>query len=195
MSLIAEGEQAAVSAATGFFGGFQGILIAAGIALAVGLAGGAYAGYRWELGTYETRVAADATAQSAAEAIAFKKGQDLAAANQKAGTDDAAAQQVIVDHYHTITKEVPVYVTPAQDAHACVTYGFVRVLYAAERGIDPATIPIASGQSDDACTDYDLSALATDLAADFQAANANAQQLTDLEAAVVTNDAIGVKGQ
>lgn len=47
--------------------------------------------------------------------------------------------QTVREAAQTITKEIPVYVTQADDARCAVPAGFVRLWNAANRGIDPGT--------------------------------------------------------
>lgn len=164
-------------------------LLAAVVAGLVLLAAGAYGGYRWELGTYEARIAADATALTKATQAAAAKQLKIDAANQTAAMADAQAQQVIVTKTVTLTKEIPIYV---HDTIACpgLTVGLARVLRAASAGIDPASLNLAAGQSDDACSDVAPSEVAGWLTDYAGAAIANAQQLNDLETAVRANDAL-----
>lgn len=182
------------SAATGALGGIQTYLIAGGLALALGFAGGAYSGYRWETGVVANLKLADEKAKDAAATDAFKRGQKLAVANSKNGANDMTIQTKIVDHYITLTRKVPIYVTPTQDAAAgCISYGFIRVLVASQRDVEPETLTLPAGITDDACTGYTLSTLAAALRAGFLAANQNAQQLNDLIASVRENDSIGAE--
>lgn len=128
-----------------------------------------------------------ATAATAAATKSADEGKQIAADNYAAGLKDGNAQTVIQTVTKTIIQKVPQYVTQKQDAVGCVTFGFIRVLVSAERGVDPAALTFTAGESDGACAPYELSALAADLANDFGAANGNAQQLNDLEAAVMAN--------
>lgn len=164
-------------------------LAVAGIALLGALGGGFYAGYRWELGAYEQRVASDALAVQKVQAAAMTLTRTIDAHNTTAAVKDAQVQQQIVTKTVTLTREVPVYV---HDKIACpsgVTVGFIRVLVAAERGVDPASLSLPAGVTDDTCAADAQSDLAAQIVADFGAANANAQQLNDLIAAVKANDA------
>lgn len=141
------------------------------------IAGGFYAGYRWERGDLEALRAANARELALAEDAATKdqaKRDKITLASAIAG---AKAQTVIVDHYHTITKEIPAHVP---DSPVCVPYGLVRVLNAAA-GPAAHAVPDATAQPDDACAPISWRSIAADLAADYQAGAQNAQQLTDLQ--------------
>lgn len=182
------------SAATGALGGIQTYLIAGAIALALGFAGGAYSGYRWESGVVANIKLVDERAKNAAATDAFRRGQKIAAANDKNGANEMTVQTKIVDHYITLTRKVPIYVTPTQDAHAgCISYGFIRVLVAGQRDVDPETLILPAGVADDSCTGYSLTTLAAALRAGFLTANQNAAQLNDLIQSVRENDSIGTE--
>lgn len=169
--------------------GIKSALIAGAVSLVVGLGAGAYAGYRWEHGAVLSLQLADVKAQAAALGRSFQMQQVIAKANDKNGAHDVVEQTKIVDHYITVTREIPTYV---HDSIACPggTYGFVRVLVAAERGIAAATLPLPAGVTVDTCSPLEPSGLAADLAADLAAARGNAQQLDDLEASVRENEAL-----
>jgi hypothetical protein len=161
--------------------------LAIGIATLVVFAGGAYTGYRWELDAYERVIAADAIAQTKAVEKARSKEHMIAANNQAAAVAAAQAQQRIVTQTVTITKEIPHYV---HDTVSCpgLTVGLARILRAAADGTDPASLSLASGQSDDTCSDVTASEVAGWFTGYAQASRANTQQLTDLIAAVKAND-------
>jgi hypothetical protein len=104
---------------------------------------------------------------------------------------EATAQQKITVHTVTITKEVPIYVTPQIDTVVvpCIPYGLVRVLDAAalataDNPVTPADLALPTGQSDDACTGIKASDLAASIAANYGIAKQNAEQLDALEAEV-----------
>lgn len=158
------------------------------------LAGGFYSGYRWELGKYETLVAADAIAKYDAVFAALKTEQAIAAKNQTAAVAAAQAQQRIVTQTVTVTKRIPTYV---HDTISCpgLTVGLARVLRGAADGTDPASLSLAPGQSDDSCSDVTPSEVAGWFAGYALAARANTQQLSDLIAAVKANDAIATAGR
>lgn len=111
-----------------------------------------------------------------------------AAALQKAQDDvslahavsQAQAQERVVYRTQKVLQEVPHYVTPAQDARGCVTYGLVRVLDAAALGVDPGTLQLPAGKSDDTCSPIAPSALASSVAGNYGVAWQNAEQLDGL---------------
>ena len=96
-----------------------------------------------------------------------------------AAVAEAQAQQKIVTVTQTITKEVVRHVTDHSD---CITYGLVRVLDAGTNGVDPDTLALPAGKSDDACAPVTASSLATGVLNNYGLARANAEQLNALEA-------------
>lgn len=172
--------------------GWQGYLLAGGLALLMGAAGGAYAGYRWETGTVATLKlqAAQAQIQAVQAADRSRAAQDAVAL--AAAVREAQAQTKIQTVTQTITKEIPKYVpapqeTAAADRPGCVSFGLVRVLVGAQDGTDPGTLSLPASQSDDACTALGWADVASAVAADFGAARANAEQLTALQDWAVAN--------
>jgi len=153
-----------------------GIWIYVVVGIAAGAAG-AYGGYRWELGVYETRVAEDAQAQ----VLAVSKAKDALAKSDaislNSAVTEAAAQTKIVTETQTITKEVQIHVP---EIHACVPVGLIRVLNAAAYA-GPGSLSDAAGQSDDACAPVSWRAFAAELVDDYGAGQANAEQLTALQ--------------
>lgn len=167
--------------------GLKAALLSAAAAGLLGLAGGAYAGYRWEhaIVLEERLAAAKATADAVRLAKEAKDRQfavDLAAA-----VAEAAAQAKIAGFREALRMRIGDYVTPAQDARVCVPYGLVRVLNAAVLQTDPGALQLAPGQSDDACSPVKASVLADAIVAWLSVARANAQQLTALQQWVIDN--------
>lgn len=163
--------------------------------------GGAYAGYRFELGRYEHLVAANAIAQTKAVELARQQERKIAAGNQM----DAVAQAYFKGKMDAQTVNlvlgVPANVTISQDNSAavavsagCVTYGFYRVLIAGERSEPAESFSIPSGESVDSCTAIKPSELAASVAQDLVAGAGNGHQLDSLIAAVKRNDAILMVG-
>jgi hypothetical protein len=180
------------------------IVYAAIAAFAAGT--GAYGAHRFDLGAIDSMKLASAqnttqVLQQQAVALQGESDKQLAEANAVTGQAiaEASAQQIVQTKTVTITKEVPVYVTPHTDSVviSCIPYGFVRVLDAAIPGSgangDPSALPLPSGQSDDSCAPISASVLAERLVADLGVAEANAEQLDALEAAVaaLTKEADG----
>jgi uncharacterized protein GlcG (DUF336 family) len=161
-------------------GGMWGYVAAAMVA--AGLTG--FAVHRMDEATIASLKLADQQAQTAAISATLAAQQKIDAANLDAAVKEAEAQQKIVTQTQTITKTVTIHVHDKILCPGGITFGIVRVLYAAERGLDPAAIFLPAGQSDDACAAYEPSAFASDLAADFGAARANVEQLNALQSTV-----------
>lgn len=121
---------------------------------------------------------ARAKAEAVSEAAAIQKQQDDIALRD--AVSEASAQQRIVTRTTTTVKEVPVYVTPAQDASSCVTYGLVRLHDAAALGVDPGTLPLPAGKLDSDCTALKASDLAAGIVSNYGVARQNAEQLNAL---------------
>lgn len=193
--------KALLSSATGALGGFWGYAAAAGFAAVVAGTGAGWTVHAVDLGTINGMKAAQAQAVADASSAAFKEQRSIDARNWSAAAAEVTAQGSIAQNTRTITKEVTQYVHdyvpvpgPTQTVTVgCITYGFVRVLDAAVFGVDPASLPLASGQSDDACTSIDAAALARAIVGNYGIARSNAEQLDALIAAVKANDAQGVK--
>ena len=118
-----------------------------------------------------------------AEEKAVQQAKDTQAAQDKVSLDaavaEAQAQQKIVTVTQTIIKKV---VQHVQDHSNCITYGLVRVLDAGIYGIDPDTLPLPAGKSDDACAPVAASTLAERVISNYAIARGNAEQLNALEA-------------
>jgi hypothetical protein len=132
---------------------------------------------------------ADAKAATVAVSQAAATTHTLDTQNGTAAVAETKAQVQIVHDVQTVTKEIPVYVTPAQDARSpcAVTVGLVRILYASAHGLDPASLTPPAGSTDDSCTAVSVSDLAAALATDYGVGRANAEQLDALIAAVKAN--------
>lgn len=172
------------SAVTGFFGSFKAYLIVGGVALAIGLGSGAYAGYRWELGEYNALKLADADALLVATKNAADRQHRLDLSGQSAAVDEAYFRGHLDATIITLKTGAPANVTILQDQQAaaadhagCLTYGFERMLVAGERGVTPDSLPLPPGQSVDACTADEPSDLAARLAQDLATGFGNSEQL------------------
>jgi len=124
--------------------------------------------------------AKDAQALKAAQAhvAAVASAQVQATANVMAAYTPTIA--AIAAKAQTLTQEIPAHVTPKDDADCTLNVGAVRLLDAAASGL-PA-LPDAPSRPDDAPSGLALSGLvATDVAND-EAAAANAEQLSALQA-------------
>jgi hypothetical protein len=74
---------------------------------------------------YETRAAKDLEIKALREA--FEQGQAVGTVRDVVVTEYVDRDRIIYKTGKTITKEVPVYVTPAADAACTLTRGFVRL--------------------------------------------------------------------
>lgn len=158
------------------------------IAIIVAFIGGVALGgglmHKFDDGRYQRLVAQDAKHEAAAVTAAAKDAK-ASQARQDAITaastaTEAVAQQRIVTHTLTLTKEITRYV-PQQIAVACVPVGVVRLLDGAAIGVDPAQLPDPAAQPDDACSTVTTADLAAGVIANYGAARANAEQLNALE--------------
>ncbi|CAM4210020.1 hypothetical protein CR156_14345 [Stenotrophomonas lactitubi] len=86
--------------------------------------------------------------------------------------------QVVRERGDTITKEVPVYVTPTADAACAVPVGFVQLHNAAAAGIAPTG---TAGDPDAPAAGATLSAVAETTAANYGQYHAAAEQVTALQ--------------
>jgi hypothetical protein len=174
-------------------------LVFSGIVALVLAAGSGWVVHKVDAGTI---AAAKAETQQLRldDAQALVAGMKAAAAKQAAldkithdaDVAEAAKQKQIVTRTVTLTKEVPVYVTAQQDASTCVSYGLIRVLVAAARGVDPATLALPAGELNESCTGLPISAVAATLGEVYGVAEQNAEQLNALEDAISKAHAVQV---
>lgn len=167
--------------------GLPTILTGGAVACALAAAGGAYGMHKFDDGRYQALVAADAKAQTAAVTAASAEQKRQDDINTKAALDESTAQTALLAAAIQRSKEIPIYVTPAQDKLAangpgCVTYGLVRLHDAAVLQVDPSTLQLPAGKSNDACSPIAPSALADTLSSNYGASNENAEQVNALEA-------------
>lgn len=101
------------------------------------------------------------------------------AANLNAAVVEGQTQLVILRQITNTKLEVPRYVTVH---HACLGYGFVRVLDAAGLGVSPDQLPLPAGATDDTCSPLDPAAVAQALVSNIGECRANAEQLNALSA-------------
>jgi hypothetical protein len=186
--------QSILSLITTALGGAWGYIAAAALAAVLSGAGIGWTVHRIDEATIAAMKLAEAQAQLAAAnaAAAIQKKED--AVSLARAVSEARAQQKITTQTVTLTKEVPVYVSAKTDARTCVTYGLVRVLDAAATGRDPAELPLGAGESDESCASVAASSLARNVAENYGAARANAEQLNALEA-WVAEQAAAAKGE
>lgn len=159
---------------------FQITAVASAAALFVGAGLGIAFEHHLSAKQYDKLVTRQLAEKDAAVKAAIKSVKAQADLAQASAVAEAAAQQKIVVHTKKVYEEVPIYVTPAQDARGCVTYGLVRVLDAAVTGRDPADLKLPAGKSDDACAPVAASDLARSVAGNYGTARQNAEQLDAL---------------
>lgn len=97
---------------------------------------------------------------------------------QKVVTKYVDRVQVIRGETKTIIKEVPIYVTPEDDANCVVPDGFVRLHDAAVQGRSVASTP---GATDAAPSDTQLSEVAITVVENYGVCRETAEQLTALQ--------------
>lgn len=177
--------------------GIRAAAIAGAISLFVGFAGGAYAGYRWELGAYEKHLRGDAQAREAAVRDAMERQRQIDAGNQVDAQATAYFRGRMDATVVNLVSGAPANVTIEQDTAAaaansagCITFGFARLLYAGAHGVPAESLQLPGGESVDACTALKPSGLAAAVAQDLAAGYSNGHQLDALIGAVKRNDAI-----
>lgn len=127
----------------------------------------------WDHGQAAIKQVATIASTSKVAAIAVKK------ADVTATAVDTAAQVKIVTRTRTLLQKVNVYVPVSTP---CVPWGVVRLHDAAVLGVDPSTLQLPAGQSNDSCSGVAASSLVAVVVANYGAAQQNAKQLDDLEA-------------
>lgn len=130
--------------------------------------------------------ATKAQAAAVAEASSRQHAQDQVALS--AAVAEATAQQKIVVHTVTLTKDIPAHVP---DTAACIPLGLIRLLNAAASGGSVSASPLAPGESDDSCAAVSWRSLAADISDDYETGRSNAEQLNALEDAARALDAAG----
>lgn len=130
----------------------------------------------------------DAKTTAAAQAQATVIDAAQTAVDAKSEADNSNHQEAIASVAKVIKQKVTIHVhDPAPSAPrvvGCITVGFVREHDAAVQGVDPDTLPLAPGETDDACSTVAPSDLARAIADNYEAARSNAAQLNDLIANV-----------
>ncbi len=133
-------------------------------------------------------VAADTATTAKAQAEGARVDAASADVDTKVETDANAHQTVLAAQAAVVKQKVRTHVheapppTPAAPARiGCVSYGLVRQHDAAALGVNPDTLPLPSGVSDDTCSPVANADLADAISDNYAAARANAQELTDLQ--------------
>lgn len=141
---------------------------------AVLFAGGAFIGYRYKAGQD-----AAAVLHQAVRTVKVIERSD--AATTAAAVDAQATHDRIVYRTITLTKEIPVVLTPAIDVRFPLPVGFVRVHDSAALGLDLSAVPDAAGRPDDAAGDVVASRAATVIAANYGACHDDQARLGELQ--------------
>jgi hypothetical protein len=155
--------------------------IYAGMAAAVVFAGWMVV-HTIQVGAVKNLKAQDAQVTAQAQA----KGAQIDAAQSNIdakSAEDSAAHQTHEAQAAAVVKQkvyIHVHDPVAPRAVGCVSVGLVRQHDAAALGVDPDTLPLPSGVSDDACSATTNIELAGAIADNYAAARANAAQLNDL---------------
>lgn len=139
---------------------------------------------------YEQGNAAQAARDQLAKA--FEQGQELGTVRDRVVTEYVDRVQVIKERGATLIKEVPVYVSAKADAACIVNAGFVRLHDAGAKSL-PAPDP--AGYADEASSGIALSTVAATTVENYTSCNANAEQLTMLQALLREYQVHGYGGQ
>lgn len=107
---------------------------------------------------------------------------ELAQGTTRVVTEYVDRVQVVRERGETITKEIPVYVTPTADAACAVPAGFVHIHDAAAAGIAPTG---TAGDPDAPAAGVTLSAVTETIAANYGQYHAAAEQVTALRHLVI----------
>jgi hypothetical protein len=166
-----------LSGATAFFGGAWGYVLSAAAAGALAV----YLTHAIDTVRYDTLVQTDLKATIAAQTIATLTQKNQDDAREASAVSEATAQANLSAEHTHIIERIPTYVTPAQDASHCITFGLLRVLDATILAGDPAALPLPPGKSDDSCSPVTSSLLARQISDNYAVARANAEQLNALE--------------
>ena len=123
---------------------------------------------------YETRAAKDLEIKALRDA--FEQGQAVGTVRDVVVTEYVDRERIIYKTGKTITKEVPVYVTPDADAACTLTRGFVRLHDAAAANVLPGPAEPADAGS----AGIALSAATEVVADNYTACHATRNQLVGL---------------
>lgn len=190
VSEVEAGAGALVKTATTFATGHWLIIGAVMGAFALGGAGAGYATYKIMDDKIARMELADQKALTDAVTIKGLMQHDADVAGQEAAVDLAKRQQALEDQGKQTIVRIPTYVTKLQDAHNCVTWGLVRVHDAAALGVDPSSLNLPSGVTNDTCSPFVSSQLAERITLNYTAALHDANQLDAVTAYDAKLDAI-----
>lgn len=161
-------------------------VILIGVMVAAIAAGGAAVIHAFDQVKADKVTIAASHAQTAASEGARKTETAQADLSDETSTKEVTAQAHLAATAAVIKQKVRTHVhepPPADSPHpGCVTYGLVRQHDAAALGVDPDTLALPAGTSDDACSPVTNADLADAIADNYAAARANAEQLEALEA-------------
>lgn len=132
-------------------------------------------------------VAQDAATTANAKAEGARIDAAQTAVDAKSDADNTVHQAAEASAARVIKQKVFIHVhDPASPPRSvgCVSVGLVRLHDAAALGVDPDTLPLPAGSSDDACSSVTNADLASAISDNYAAARANAAQLNDLIANV-----------
>lgn len=124
---------------------------------------------------YETRAAKDLEIKQLRDA--FEQGQAVGTVRDVVVTEYVDRERIIYKTGKTITKEVPVYVTPAADAACTLTRGFVRL----HDGAAANVLPGPAEPADAGPAGIALSAATGVIADNYTTCHATRNQLTKLQ--------------
>lgn len=139
-----------------------------------------------QVGAVKDLKAADAVVDATRETAAAVVSQQLAGIDAASASTAAVHQIALAKQAATVKQKRPSHVhVPAPGAPAapgCVPYGLVRQHDAAALGVDPDTLQLPAGASDDACSPVTNADLADAIGDNYAAYRSVAQELTDLQA-------------
>lgn len=167
-----------------------GWVIAFAATAAVAFGGGFKLAHDLDQGAYQALKASYAQAAASAAQGARQREEAQMALSQATGEAEAAQQAALTAKARVITREITHYVTTAQDAHGCVTWGMLRLHDAAALGVPADTLVPPAGQSDDACSPVKPSDFMAAITGNYAVAWANAEQLNALEADITQRVAV-----
>lgn len=157
------------------------LVIASVAAFALGFTGGyTYAWSRQEA-TIQRMRADEAKRQTAAVEAALAHERATRKITESVESSAAAVQERVRIVYRTITRKIPVHVTPEIDRRYPLPCGLVRVLDASAAGVDPDQVSCGPGVADDAPSDVTASEAGQNIAGNYGDARHNAEQLSALQ--------------
>lgn len=136
-------------------------------------------------GAIKNIVAADTAHAAQVDAAGAKIDAAQSTIDAQSTVDSATHQTAIAQTAAVIKAKVRTHVHEAPPSAprvvGCVTYGLVRQLDAAALGVDPDTLALPSGATDDACAPVENADLASVVGDNYATYRAVAQELSDLQ--------------